>query len=482
MLFNRGILTIVILILTTAIVTAQSAQCSSVIEDAIAFTDRHCSETTKNQACYGNFRLTAIPQPNVTGFLFEEAGHRVAVRKIDRLLSGPFSLPEEWGVAMMKLQANLPNSVPNQAVTFLLFGEAEVSNQAIPAGVVLTGTSNVASNLRATPSTEGTIAGSVAEGAAITIDGRTESGDWIRVQQGLGEPKAWMSATLVTVDGTIDDLSVVAATDTDADFTPMQAFYFQSGIATNECVDAPQDGLLIQAPGTAQTRVYFRINEVDIELGSTALIRSVPGDYMTITMLEGTVFAEAFDVRVYANPGVQVRVPVDADGIASGPPEIVAAEAEEIDNIEAPVQLLEEEFVIATPLTTPEIDELYTPIDGRWIFAPTRSQILCSPVGILPLASLTVDITGNSLAFLNNATGEVARTATFDDIRTGFFTINLDSAIRNNLGAQVGSQSSDFRFTVLDSETIQINVETVRNFNGLGSCDNTYRYNATFLG
>lgn len=126
----------VALLLSTAIVAAaQDAICPAIVQTALAATDEACAETGRNQACYGNINLEAEPQEGIEAFEFTAPGDLVDVAGVQTLRLSP--LDEEtnvWGVALLKLQANLPDTLPGQNVTFLLFGDVEIQN-AVPSNV-----------------------------------------------------------------------------------------------------------------------------------------------------------------------------------------------------------------------------------------------------------------------------------------------------------------------------------------------------------
>jgi hypothetical protein len=107
------------------------------VQTALSATNNACQNTGRNQACYGNVRLTAEPQPGVANFGFDQQGDIVDVGRLKKLqLSAWNEAKKEWGVALMRLQANLPDTLPGQNVTLLLFGDVEIRN-AVPAGDTL---------------------------------------------------------------------------------------------------------------------------------------------------------------------------------------------------------------------------------------------------------------------------------------------------------------------------------------------------------
>ena len=113
--------------------------CPALVETALNAVDEFCADTGRNQACYGNFNLEAEAQPTAEDFTFSEIGDIVNVSDIASLhLAGMDEASGEWGVALLRLQTNLPDTLPGQNVTFILFGDVEVVN-AVETGDVESG-------------------------------------------------------------------------------------------------------------------------------------------------------------------------------------------------------------------------------------------------------------------------------------------------------------------------------------------------------
>jgi hypothetical protein len=110
---------------------AQRSDCSVIVEQALAAADQACASTGRNQACYGNVNLAAEPQPDAQNFVFEKTGDLVNVADLQSLTLSPLDESAgQWGVALLRLQANLPDTLPGQNVTFLLFGDVEITDAA----------------------------------------------------------------------------------------------------------------------------------------------------------------------------------------------------------------------------------------------------------------------------------------------------------------------------------------------------------------
>lgn len=120
--------TLMALFLIVGHVAAQ-ATCSSLVEVALDGLDTYCADLGRNQACYGNVALEAIPQSDTTDFTFEQVGDIVDVTDIQSLKLQPMDEASgAWGVVMMQLQADIPDALPGQNVTFVLFGDVEIEN------------------------------------------------------------------------------------------------------------------------------------------------------------------------------------------------------------------------------------------------------------------------------------------------------------------------------------------------------------------
>src|SRR5690606_10481517 len=100
-----------------------------IVDTALQAADLACTETGRNQACYGNVLVDAEPSDTATDFVFNTTGDIVDLTDIQSLLlNGLDEVTEEWGVAILRVQANIPNSLPGQNVTFVLFGDVEIAD------------------------------------------------------------------------------------------------------------------------------------------------------------------------------------------------------------------------------------------------------------------------------------------------------------------------------------------------------------------
>lgn len=118
-----------LLIAVFTTVAAQTTTCPTLVEAALTAVDEFCTETSRNQVCYGSVAVEAEPQSGAESFTFEQVGDIVDVADVQTLTLEPMAVDENrWGVVLMRLQANLPDTLPGQNVTFVLFGDVEITN------------------------------------------------------------------------------------------------------------------------------------------------------------------------------------------------------------------------------------------------------------------------------------------------------------------------------------------------------------------
>lgn len=109
------------------LVGAQDA-CPASVDDAILSLNSICLSIGRNQACYGNGDIVAVPQSGTT-INFGVPGDTAIVDDIQSMTLSPFEVGiEEWGIAVLVLQADLPDTLPGQNVTMLLFGDVSLAN------------------------------------------------------------------------------------------------------------------------------------------------------------------------------------------------------------------------------------------------------------------------------------------------------------------------------------------------------------------
>lgn len=185
----------------------------------------------------------------------------------------------------------------------------------------------------------------------------TESQEWgislMRIRANLPEDDSSQNVELLL----FGNVEIGQANPTDSSqFEPMQAFYFTSGVDDSPCEEAPDSGILIQTPEGAG-EITLLVNEVNIDLGSTAYLQAQPGAEMVVNTIEGQATITSAGTTVTSPAGTRVRIPLDTTGLASGAPgnpePYVNANLQSL-----PVVLLSEQVAVAPALTQEEITAL----------------------------------------------------------------------------------------------------------------------------
>lgn len=357
--------------MTPSVALPEADPCPQIVQQALQTTTEVCSSVNRNQACYGHVMLEASPQPYVDLFQFDTQGDVVNVEQVKSIRLNPMDLTEEtWGIALMRIQANLPASQPGQNVTLLLFGNVEIENAATPAPEVETTVNSSGKlNVRQRPLEDAFVLGTVSPGETVIATARTADDAWVRIEVPGQDITGWVAGWAVAPD-------VLAAVDTIEAWTrrpgPMQAIYLRSGVDDAFCPEAPNSGLVIQTP-EGEARVTFLINEIDIQLGSTVYFQAEPGDVMAVRVVEGSAQVRASGVISTAFAGMEIMVPVSEDLQPSGPPSPPAA-YKMPDVAALPITLLPRAISIHAPATPEDIARaVATP---EWTATPSEDEVV----------------------------------------------------------------------------------------------------------
>ena len=121
--------------LTAAQVTAQvtstpgASTCAQLLPALQKNLSTGCSTLDRDQACYGNAPLSIDYQASTTQSPFAQPGDITPLNIIRSITAGPLNLERsEWGLAVLKVQANLPGTTAGQLVTFVIYGDTNLTN------------------------------------------------------------------------------------------------------------------------------------------------------------------------------------------------------------------------------------------------------------------------------------------------------------------------------------------------------------------
>ncbi len=287
----------VILLAAGTLALAQGGEddtCPALVDIALAEVGTACADLGRDEACYGHFRVDAEFFQARDDLAFSAPADSVPLADLRTIHTAPLDVTaQQWGVAVLNLQANLPETLPGQAVRFLLMGDVTLENRVEPSAaerVAVGAVTTTGANLRSQPSTATNVVTSLAAGANLTLTGVTAAGDWYRVALAEGGT-AWVWGELVSAAdaAALAALPVVDPADLSPDYGPMQAVYFSSGLAEPGCHEMP-NGLLVE--NTTGTQVALNINGLEMQVGSSILFQTVEVKgqrYLHGMLLEGEV-------------------------------------------------------------------------------------------------------------------------------------------------------------------------------------------------
>jgi uncharacterized protein YgiM (DUF1202 family) len=338
-MFRNNIVVSTLLLLTTVIlmgglalpVLAQGGGedvCPALVDEALIVVGESCADLDRDMACYGYTLIDTVFWPGVEAadLAFGQPADRVPLDAIQTIATHPLDLDHNtWGVAALHLRADVPDTLPGQAVTFLLMGDASLENAVPPAAAVepvaatVTVVDGTNANLRSGPSTAHNVAATLESGAAVELVGVNAAGDWYEVALDEGRT-AWIAAFLVEAEDTAD----LPVSEGRNPYGPMQSFYFTSGLGEPACHEAP-DALLIQTPADAP--VTLAMNDLEVQIGSTVVVTLVnvaetDQTALVIALLEGGVSVPALAIGL-TEPGDFFAVALKHDGRVDPDAEII---------------------------------------------------------------------------------------------------------------------------------------------------------------
>lgn len=112
----------------------QPSTCSEMARRALNSIGMACNDLDRNSACYGFFNVLASFNQPVAPDFFSRPSDRVDLGALASLRTAAFDVASnQWGVAVMRIQANIPETLPGQAVTLVLLGDAQITDVSDPA-------------------------------------------------------------------------------------------------------------------------------------------------------------------------------------------------------------------------------------------------------------------------------------------------------------------------------------------------------------
>ncbi len=291
---------------------SDNSSCPSLVKQALEALGPNCGGLGRNTACYGFNKVGATFSEAVADDFFTKPSDQAGLSTVASLSTAPLDTKlNEWGVAVMAVQANIPDSLPGQAVRFILLGNAEMENAVLPLSTQatpqpITVKVTTGSNIRSGPTRNANVIGSAPANTELMADGLSEDTQWVRVAYSESVV-GWISRNLVTGDANINSLPVVNGVPQ----TPMQAFRLKTGVSGLSCADAPSL-LLVQGP--KNVKIQITANGVDVQIGSTLVFQTTDKKTFKIATIDGT--GRVGNLVIPA--GFMTEAPLGDDGEVNG--------------------------------------------------------------------------------------------------------------------------------------------------------------------
>jgi hypothetical protein len=124
------ILILVGLLSITFITPAQDDACPILVQSALDIVGESCADLGRNQICYGHGNIDVLDFERVPLAEFAASGDRSDIAQVFSLATAPMDVAGDvWGVAVLALQADLPDTMPGQNVTFIVYGDTELVSE-----------------------------------------------------------------------------------------------------------------------------------------------------------------------------------------------------------------------------------------------------------------------------------------------------------------------------------------------------------------
>src|SRR5262245_3291983 len=210
-------------LLSPLLILSQGLACPELVNNALEQLNEFCDGLGRNQVCYGHEQVQASFITEVDAAFFSEPSSTAPVAELSTLRTSPLNTEAgTWGLAMMNIQADLPNTLPGQNVTFILLGDVELENAVAPEtafqpidGLEFVVNAPSGANLRSGPNQSFNVTGGMPNGARFIADGLSPDAQWLRLVH--ENNVAWIERAQVGETSSIDSLPTL----TNEQVTPM---------------------------------------------------------------------------------------------------------------------------------------------------------------------------------------------------------------------------------------------------------------------
>lgn len=338
------LVSIVVLIALVGVgsVFAQDDTCALLFQEVVNTIQQSCLDTGVNQVCYGYGAASPDPRPNIR-LVWHEPGDIVDTSALAGFTTSGFDPASgEWGIALAKVRADLPEGV----VTMLTFGDVRVENaNEAPGDVVrleVTVQSKSGANVRAEANESGPLSDVLSFGQRVDVIGRTADSEWLWVV--VAGTNGWVSASVVQADFDLNVLPVRDPDNTGWPYLrgPLQELNFESAASGERpCATAPDSGILVQTPDL-EREASLIVNTLELHFAGTLWLQTPAPAEVYVSVLEGYLwYGEERDPTL--NAGERLHFSYDGRRM------MVSPEPEEYAFIRArylPLPLLPREFAL----------------------------------------------------------------------------------------------------------------------------------------
>lgn len=284
------------------------AECTAFIRAALEALAESCSAAGGSSACVHT--STAINGDGGSA----AAGTVVSLTNVETFSTVNDLANETFGLSMMHVPANVPLVLSEEGLRYVLIGDVTVENLVDPASAITPSpaipvTAIVASNLRASPSTEGTIIGSVPVGTELQAYALNSDEAWLQVLFEGGD--VWVSRSIVATQGDLNTLPIADGNSRSL----LQSFQLTADPATPDCVGQPPSSLLVQGP--EGFRAEITVNGVDIRLDGTVVLQTEVSEAGTTRLRMSTLSGGANSNSLSLPAGFTMTIDLDAEDMAS---------------------------------------------------------------------------------------------------------------------------------------------------------------------
>lgn len=299
--------TSVLVLLIAAVPPLLAQECTALIQQSFATLGEECTDIGSSSACFGS--AASID----SGATFAEAGDTVGLSDFSSITTSALNEDEQsFGLAMLTVPANVPLSLSETGLRYVLVGDVTLENMVDPTTAVtpaqpITLTAIVGSNLRSAPSTDARVINSVAAGETLTAAGVSGDQEWFMVL--FQDSNVWVSRQVVTV--TEGDAATLPVMNNDQR-SLMQSFKLTTGTGVPDCVGTPPSMLILQAP--SGFNALIEINGVEVRFDDTVAFWMLPDGTMQMGVLAGGASSNTLNLPA----GFTMVAPIGEDGMISG--------------------------------------------------------------------------------------------------------------------------------------------------------------------